>query len=183
MNTYISMLRGINVSGQKKIKMADLKTLYQDLGFEQVTTYIQSGNVIFKSDVAAATLADKIKQAILDHYGYEVKIFIKTINDFEQVIANNPFLKREGTDPKTLLSCFLQSLPNPEKVQATEQLDFSPDEFIIQNDIVYIHCPNGFGRAKINNNFFEKKLAVGATTRNWRSTLKLLAIALATRAN
>ncbi|MDQ6813715.1 MAG: DUF1697 domain-containing protein [Bacteroidota bacterium] len=180
MNTYISILRGINVSGHRKIAMSDLKDLYEDLQFKAVTTYIQSGNVIFKAAESAAKgdLPKKIEKAILEAYGFEVPVIIRTIAEIEQIIAKNPFLPDSNTDLEKLHITFLSAMPDEEKLKSIATVDFSPDKFIINNREVFLYIPGGYGNTKLSNNFFEGKMKVTATTRNWKTVNKLLELAI-----
>ena len=173
------MLRGINVSGQKKIKMADLRALYESLGFDNVQSYLQSGNVIFDSSEGDRTkLAMMIEDAIHNEYGYEVAIFIRTVADFQQIIDTNPFLHGRDEDPTKLYVSFLMQRPSDAKLSALTVPEKSADEFVVAGDVIFVFCPNGYGRTKLSNNFFERKLQVAATTRNWRSVNALLEIAI-----
>jgi uncharacterized protein (DUF1697 family) len=182
MQTYISILRGINVGGQKQIQMADLKALYVELKFKDVITYIQSGNVIFKTDAKAAnqSLADKIEKAILIKYQFDVRVLIRTIEELKKIITNNPFLNEKKIDIDKLHITFLSDKPVTEMIESINKLDYSPDKFIIAGKEVYLYCPNGYGRTKLSNNFFENKLNVFATTRNWKTVNKLAELALYT---
>lgn len=172
---FISMLRGINVSGQKKILMSDLKALYEKLGFIHVTTYIQSGNVIFKSNekLPDTGFAKKIEKAIYEKYDFEVAVIIRSEEEMKKVVSLNPFLKEKNSDPKRLYVTFLSEIPAKENVGNIENIDFSPDKFIITEKEIYLYVPNGYGETKISNNFFEQKLKVKATTRNWNTVNKL----------
>lgn len=178
MNKYISILRGINVSGKKKIKMADLTVLYEQLGFQDVVTYIQSGNVVFKTAVNNQTeLITMIEQAIEAQYGFQVPVQIRTHQEMQAVVDNCPFgsldLVENGTK---VLVTFLASMPSAEKVEAMLDYVIAPEELIVRGREIYLHCPNGYGRTKLSNQFIERKLKVLATTRNWRSVQKLVAL-------
>lgn len=174
MENYISLLRGINVGGRNKIKMADLRKLYEQLGHEDVETYIQSGNVIFKSKQSDVTLLEnQIKEQILADYGYHISIIIKKADLIKTVIESNPYLQGRNEEIKLLCVTFLSGIPNPELVNQIKDFKYKEDEFIIQNDHVFLFTPGGYGKTKLSNNFFEKKLKVSATTRNWKTVLKL----------
>jgi len=175
MTIYISILRGINVGGQKKIRMEDLKVLYEGLDFSEVTTYIQSGNVIFKTGfpVSNSVLSEKIEQAIEEKYHFHVPVIIRTTDEMYQVLSSNPFLNEEGINREKLHVTFLEELPQSTKVIAIKESDFSPDRFRIIGKEVYLYCPGGYGNTKLSNTFFEKKLHVKATTRNWKTVGKL----------
>jgi len=177
MNTYIALLRGINVSGQKKIKMADLKKSLETLPFSDVTTYIQSGNLIFKSVInSIPDLEKKIADLILKDFGFEVPVLIKTPQELSSVLENNPFEKDNSKDVKKLYVVFLKDTPLEENITVLKTYDYSPEEYILDEKIIYFYAANGAGKAKMNNNFFEKKLKVQATTRNWKTTDKLVTL-------
>lgn len=178
MQTYISLLRGINVSGSKKIKMEELKSLYEQLKFKEVQTYIQSGNVIFQSNKSESVIIKTIYEGLKKEWDYEVTIILKTPEALQKIIANNPFIKDRNEDVKKLHLTFLDDLPDKKLITALKDLDFKNDEFIIKKKEIYVFCPDGYGRTKLNNNFFERKMKIGATTRNWNSVNKLLEEAL-----
>ena len=178
MNNYISILRGINVSGKNKIKMADLNRLYEGLGFQDVVTYIQSGNVVFKTAVnQEAKLITTIEQAIEAQYNFHVPVQIRTRQEMKAVVDNCPFgsldLAENGTK---VLVTFLSEIPSAEKIELIQQYVKAPEALVVRGREVYLHCPNGYGRSKLSNRFLESKLKVTATTRNWRSVQKLYAM-------
>ena len=168
---YIAILRGINVSGSKKLPMAALRELLATLGFEDVQTYIQSGNVVFKSaEKNQETLGNQIATAIKKQYDYDVPVLVKTIDQWKTAIANNPFTE---TDISKQGITFLATTPE----EVTIEIDSKDDRFQIINSEIYLDCPGGFGRTKLTNNFFERKLKTQATTRNWKTIYKLLNLA------
>jgi len=175
MKTYISILRAINV-GRRKILMTDLKALYEELNLKEIVTYIQSGNVIFKTDkkISGQGLAKKIEQSIAKKYQFDVPVIIRTGDEMKKTIAVNPFLKQKGINLEKLHVTFLAENPEQVKVKAIQNLDYMPDKFVIIDNDVYLYCPNGYGITKLSNGFFENKLKVTATTRNWR-TVNILA--------
>ena len=178
MTTYISMLRGINVSGQKLIKMDALRKLYEQLGFQNVTTYVQSGNVIFTDiDPDYKMLENKISVKIEKDFEFYVPVIVLTIDILKQITDNNPFLKDSDKDPTFLYVTFLTSKPDLYDYKQIEDKKQNGEEIFFSDHAVYLYCPNGYGRTKLNNNFLEAKLKVGATTRNWRTTNELLKIA------
>lgn len=173
MKTYISILRGINVSGQKKIKMADLKKLYEDLGFKNIQSYIQSGNVVFEfQETASKKLEEMIFNKIKEHYHFDVPNLVLTPLEIEEVLNKNPFSQHEK-----MYFTFLSDLPSTERIEQLKHLDYSPEEYVIIDKTAYFYSPNGYGKAKMNNNFFESKLKVTATTRNFNTVKKLLEMA------
>ena len=178
MKTIISILRGINVSGKNKIPMAELKLLYEKAGFKNVTTYIQSGNVVFSAkEETAKELEDKIKQLIFKKWGFAVPVIVRTVEEMQAVVNSNPFLKMKGIDLEKLHVTFLADLPAKENIEKIKQYQYKPDEYIIDTREVYLSCPGGYGSTKLSNTFFESKLKVTATTRNWRTVNELVRIA------
>jgi uncharacterized protein (DUF1697 family) len=178
METFIAILRGINVSGHKKMEMAGLKALFEKLRFKNVSTYIQSGNVIFN---AAKVSADKhvktIEQAISGEYGFEVPVIIRTLEEWKKIIAANPFLTEADIDVEKLHVIFLDHVAEKDKIDTIESLKYSPDRCKVIGKEVYLCCPAGYGNTKLTNTFFEKNLKATATTRNWKTVNKLLALA------
>jgi uncharacterized protein (DUF1697 family) len=178
MNTQISMLRGINVSGQKKIKMDELKRLYEELGFNRVRTYVQSGNVVFEGpEQDTAKLAEMIGDQIEHVFGYSVEVFIRDRQDFRRILDSNPFLDRPGAQPNRLLVTFLYRPPDEAKKGKLILPAGSRDEYAFGEQEIYLYCPDGYGRSKLSNNFFEAKLGMSATTRNWNSVNALYEMA------
>ncbi|WP_127137206.1 DUF1697 domain-containing protein [Flagellimonas oceanensis] len=172
-NTYIALLRGINVSGQKKIKMADLRHILEDSDLKNVKTYIQSGNIVFDSDqVDKDILQEKIAATIHQHFGFDVPTLVIQKNDVEQILNANPF--SEEAEENKLYYVLLKSHPKDDLVKQFNQLQFEHEGFHMTDSCVYLFCKNGYGRAKLNNNLIEKKLGVEATTRNHKTMSKLL---------
>ncbi len=171
MKTYIAFLRGINVSGHKKILMADLRLLLEKYGLENVQTYIQSGNVILSSLENKEVVSEIISEAILKKYGWEVPVLVLTSTEIKSVFNNCPFSQEKKEKSYFIL---LDKTPSSELVLETEKLSSSKEEFIISNMCVYIHYNLGAGNAKYGINFFERKLKVNATARNFRTIKKVL---------
>ena len=177
MPTYVSLLRGINVSGRNRIPMADLRSLYQAYGHTDITTYVQSGNVVSRSDArSAGAVVRALERAIATDLDLEVKVLVRTPVELDRVRAGNPFLV-PGTDLTKLHVTFLAETPKGERVDALDGDAFAPDRFAIRGTEVYVLCAAGYGTTKINNGFFERKLGVAATTRNWKTVTQLAALA------
>ena len=172
MNGKIAMLRGINVGGKRKILMADLKSMCVKLGLKNVKTYIQSGNLIFNSDRKSEELQKELENAIAKKFGFDVPVIVKTGNELENSIENNPFLD-ENTEINQLHLTFLKEKPLKENLQKTLTFNYEPDKFKIDDQDIFIFCAGKYHKSKLTNNFFEKQLKVGATTRNWKTVLKL----------
>lgn len=174
MATYIALLRGINVSGQKMIKMADLKVMFESIGLGAVRTYIQSGNVLFEDDAfSLEELVDKIYTALLDRFGFEVDVQVFSASIWNQIIVNNPFLVQENLDEAKLYVTLLASQPLPENKEKLSNFSFEQETYQLIDRAVYLYVPKGYGNAKLSNNFLENKLKVSATTRNWKTMLTL----------
>ena len=175
MQTYISMLRGINVSGQKKIRMVELKSLYESLGFENVQSYVQSGNVVFDSEEQdAIKLRGTIEAQIESTFGFSVPVLIRTGDDFQRIIKSHPFKDKEAI---RVLVTFLYEHPEQSKLDELSDYKDKVDHFAIGEQEIYLFCPGGYGKTKLSNTFFEKKLGVICTTRNWKSVNALYEMA------
>lgn len=174
MKTYIALIRGINVSGHKKILMADLRQLFENLGFQEVQTYIQSGNVVFHSFAKAMDCEALIFEAIKTQYGWEVPVLVKTAPEIKSILDNCPFSEEIKEKSYFVL---LQSIPSSENVSITNSISYPNEEFVITKSCVYLYSELGAAKAKLSTNFFERKLKVNATARNYRTMNKLLEIA------
>lgn len=175
MQTYIGLLRGINVSGQKKIKMVELKASFEALGFTDVVTYIQSGNIVFKSSETNSKKLEKtIHEMLLNDYGFDVTVIVLTPKEIAYAVENNPFEKDPTKDPKKFYVVFLQAKPQQENIEKLATYNYSPEEYILDDKLIYFYAANGAHKAKMSNNFFESKLKVRASSRNWRTLHKLV---------
>lgn len=176
MKTYIALLRGINVSGQKKINMKDLISHMEAIGLKEVKTYIQSGNLIFHSENNREDLVSLIENKIEEEYNFKVPVCIILNDELKDIIEDNPFAKN-NIDHKYMYVTYLFYNPKNDLINKLEDYKYKDDEFLISEKQIYISCPGGYGRTKINNNFFESMLKIKATTRNWKTTLKLKELA------
>jgi len=175
MNTYISILRGINVSGKNILKMADLKQLYETLGFMEVQTYIQSGNIIFRTNEQnIVTIEKTIKEKINSQFGYDIPVLIMNFEKLREIIEALPFKKIDTTK---LHVTFLSNKSESTHYDQIIEKKTKTELIHIAEDAVYIYCPDGYGKTKLSNNFLEKKLKVSATTRNWKTVNKLMGLA------
>lgn len=178
MQTYISILRGINVSGHRIIKMDALKKLLLRLGYTSVHSYIQSGNLIYRSaDADLKAISVILKNAIEKEFGFEVPIITLTSGILKEIINNNPFKNDQSKDPGQLYITFLSEKPNSGYIQNLKKSEYPTEEFELTGNAVYLYCPKGYNNTKLNNNLLEKKLNVCATTRNWKTINELSAIA------
>jgi uncharacterized protein (DUF1697 family) len=167
---YVALLRGINVAGKNMVGMKELATLFEEAGAREVVTYIQSGNVVF---TATAPLAKKLPslmaKQIPSRFGCQSPVIVRSHAELEQIAKMNPF---SHDDPTRLLVMFLDGVP-----KNVDQLDAKrspPDQFAVAGREIYLYCPNGYGRSKLTNDYFDRTLGVVSTARNWRTVLTLL---------
>jgi uncharacterized protein (DUF1697 family) len=178
METYIAILRGINVSGKKLIKMEELRIHLQDIKLKDVKTYIQSGNIVFNYPTTnqkelATLISDKIKK----EYGFDVPVIVLNQLELKYISENNPFINERNEDTSKLAVTFLSEEADADKSIALYTLNDSPNEFIIVGKVIYLLCPNGFSNSKLTINFIENKLKLTASSRNWNTVVKLLGMA------
>ncbi len=167
-------MRGINVSGKNLIKMDALKVALEKLGFAQVKTYIQSGNIVFVSiAVHTNTLETLINEKIKKVFKLDIPVLVINEKDFNSIILANNFLKDSKIEPSKLHITFMAQKPLADDIDLIATLNFGTDQFEISSDQIFLYCPNGYGNTKLTNTFFEKKLKVNCTTRNWNTVLKL----------
>ena len=187
----MALLRAVNVSGQNRVPMAELRANMAASGFGDVRTYLQSGNIVFDADAdadadvdaeagrqaaAAQELAKAVHQLIEREFGHDVKVLVLTAAEMAQVAAVNPFLPALGPDgEKSLHATFLEE-PVPDAAFAGLNLPAQPGEqakIAAGSRVIYLHLPHGYGRTKLNNGYFERHLGAAATTRSWRTVLAL----------
>lgn len=177
MTTHLALLRGINVSGHNMIKMDALKTTLEAIGFQNVQTYIQSGNVFVDTDEEnASAVGFKIKQEIFKIFGHEVPIVVINKNDLEVCFKNNPFLKEKDLDEKKLYVAFVSTTLKSDSINDLKISQFKPDEASIDGNKIYIKYAVGAGKTRFDQKYIEKKLSVIATIRNWNTVTQLLKI-------
>jgi len=178
MSIYISILRGINVSGHNLIKMDDLRKSYKSLGFDNIMTYVQSGNIVFTTDeTEPGTLAQTIHERIGKDFGFDVPVLVLPVEKLERIIGANPFLRDQKIDKACLHVTFLAEKPGKYDLTAIDSKRRKDEEIFIADDAVYLYCPDGYGSTKLSNNFLESKLNVAATTRNWKTVNEILRLA------
>jgi uncharacterized protein (DUF1697 family) len=178
MPVLISMLRGVNVGGHNRIKMDALRGLYESLKLEDPRTYVQSGNVIFRSkEKNLPALAKKIQNAVEREFGFPPEIILRTVNEMRQVLDTHPFANRRDIEPSQLLITFLTAEPGPNAHAALLNLKNHPEELHLKGRELYIHFPNGVGKSKLPWSSVEKLLKITGTARNLNSAAKMLEIA------
>jgi uncharacterized protein (DUF1697 family) len=177
MTTHIAMLRRINVTGHRLIKMEALRASFAALGLKNVKTYIQSGNVVFETDEPASGLSAKIEKRILGDFGFDVRVLTKSAKELADIVRRNPFAKDKETEAARLYVTFLSDDPPRNALELVQSLAAGAEEIRIAGRAVYLRLPNGYGKTKLSNTAIEKKLSCSATTRNWKTTKTLLEMA------
>jgi len=178
MPVLVSLLRGVNVGGHQKIKMDALRAIYESLGLKDVRSYLQSGNVVFKTrERDLHPLPQKIESAIERSFGFRPDVVIRTTAELKDVIRKNPFAKRRGIEPGKLLVTFLAGAPTPEAREKVMKINPGPEEMHIRGREVYIYFPNGMGRSKLSWSQVAKALQTTGTGRNWNTVTQLLEMA------
>jgi uncharacterized protein (DUF1697 family) len=179
MTTWIALLRGINVSGQRMIKMDALKSLFESLHLKNVRTYLQSGNVVFDCpEKEAEGLGKRIEAKIRHDLGFEVPVILRSSVAIRNTLRDNPFLTERKEDTAHLYVIFLAEEPAAGGFEKLAGITSQEDEFIPAGKEIYLFCPGGYGNTKFSNGFFEGKLKMTATTRNWKTVTALAAMVL-----
>ena len=173
MKTYVALLRGINVGGHKKVPMADLRELMNQIGLQNVKTYIQSGNVIFQSNEKEFELEEKIQRSINSHFGFDVAVVVKSSDELLEIFNECPF--EDETKQKSYF-IVLNKTPETQLIKEVENISHENEAFIIKRNCIYFYSSIGFGQTKFNMTTFERKLKVKGTSRNFNTMLKLLSL-------
>lgn len=172
---YVALLRGINVSGQKIIKMDALRASLEKLKYQNVQTYIQSGNIVFElSETNQKTLEEQIHQNIKDTFGFDVPVIIRSKEQWAETFNNNPFVNDRSEEITKLYVTLLAEEPTNENFQALMDFHAGPEELVKVGLNLYLFYVNGAGKTKLDHNTIERKLKVKGTTRNWKTTTKLM---------
>jgi uncharacterized protein (DUF1697 family) len=173
---HVALLRGINVSGKNMLPMAELASIFVEAGCEDVRTYIQSGNVVFRAKTSVARrVPEVVAGAIAEGFGYEVPVVCRSASEFRKLAKEHPFLSK-AQEHKALHVAFLMSKPSAAKVGSLDPDRSPPDELTVRGREIYLHCPNGLGRSKLTNKYFDSKLGTTSTLRNWKTVLRLAAM-------
>ncbi len=174
--SHVALLRGINVGGKNRLPMPELAALFEGAGCTAVRTFIQSGNVLFAAPAALARrLPDEIASRIEKRHGLRVPVILRSAAALRQVAASNPFLGA-GAEPKRLHVAFLSAAPDRESVARLDPARSPPDAFAVKGSEVYLSLPNGVGRTRLTNDYFDRMLSATSTLRNWNTVLELVAL-------
>lgn len=178
MPVLISLLRGVNVVGKNQIKMDQLRALYEELGFADVRSYLQSGNVLFKTrERSLPRLTERIQGAIAERFGCNPVVILRTPEEMRTAIANSPFAERTDVSPSSHIVMFLAGTPDPAGRDRVSVMDTAGEELHLAERELYIHFRNGMGQSKLSTATIEKWLKTPGTARNWNTVTNLLAIA------
>ena len=178
MVVIICMLRGVNLGPHNRIKMDVLRELCTSLKFRDAQTYVQSGNVLFRTDERdLLAVSKRIEKAIEKGCGFRCDVILRTTAELREVIARNPFAKRRGIEPKKLLVTFLACDPGEEARKQVRNMKTEPEEVRIEGREMYTYYPNGMARPKISWAAIERVIKTSGTARNWNSVTKLLELA------
>ncbi len=174
MNSYVALLRGINVGGRQKLKMADLRALLSGLGYTNVATLLQSGNAVFTaSDGPPETFAAEIQDRIATELGLTVTVMVRPVDDLRRIVEQIPF---EVRDPSKCAIAFLSSPVDRARIEALDHASFAPEELVAGERELYLYFPDGMGRSKLLP-ILSRDTFDPATVRNWNTTTKLLDLA------
>lgn len=178
MTVYIALLRGINVGGNKLIKMADLKALYQASGLRNVQTLLQSGNVVFAADGAdSEALARQLEAALQASHGFHSELFLRTVDEWRAIVAGAPYTPEQLAEPSKLLVLILAAAPSETAFADLLAAHQGSEVVMLGERALYVYYPDGMGRSKFDHPLIERKLKLSATGRNWNTVTKLLALA------
>jgi uncharacterized protein (DUF1697 family) len=184
MTTFVSLLRGINVGGNKQIRMELLRAVYESLGLAAVRTHLQSGNVVFREDErGAARLPARLEHAIEKRFAFRPAVVVRTGAELREVVGRNPFPDEAERDPSHLLVMFLAAPPRKPAEARLAEANVGPEKFRLSGRELYLYYPNGVGRSKLTNAVIEKRLATVGTARNWNTVTKLLELVEALEAS
>jgi uncharacterized protein (DUF1697 family) len=178
MPVVISLLRAVNVGGHGVIKMADLRSLCESLRLKDVQTYVQSGNIVFRTDEKdMAKLAQRIQEAITKKFGVTTGVMLRTAEDMREVVARNPFPKQSKTEPAKLHVSFLEAKLTPEAHKQLRALPLAVEKLVPSGRELFIYFPNGAGKSKLPWAKVDKICTTRGTARNWNSVMQLLEMA------
>jgi uncharacterized protein (DUF1697 family) len=176
MARQIALLRGINVGSNKRVAMGALRELLAELGYGDVRTYLQSGNVVLTSPASPERLQHELEEHIARELGLETRVVVRTRDELADVIERDP-LAGVADNPKRYQVSFLSAEPDPDVVHELGRIDVAPERFVVSGREIYTWHPDGIQRSKLNTVLSDKRLGVTATARNWNTVTKLLALA------
>jgi uncharacterized protein (DUF1697 family) len=174
-DTWVALLRGVNIGGVR-IRMPELQAMCAEIGLDAPRTYVQSGNVVFASDRDRPTLAADLEGGVADRFGYSIRVILRTPAELDAVLGGNPYLADEE-NPARLHVAFLDAEPDAGAAAALDPDRSPPDRFQVVGGEIYLHTPEGYGHSKLSVDWFERRLGVAATMRNWNTVRNLRELA------
>jgi uncharacterized protein (DUF1697 family) len=178
MNVFIALYRGINVGGRNLVKMPSLLAMHAALGHQNAKSYVQSGNVVFRAHGSAASIARDTAAAFAEQFGHAVKLMVRSADQWDQLVAGNPFAKPAAKDPRKVHAGICDGSADQRQLAALLAKTCGPERFVVMRGIVYLHAPDGLGRSKFAAGM-ERAAGVPMTLRNWRTVEALQALARA----
>ena len=174
MTACVALFRGINVGGNRIVPMKELKRLHEDLGFKDVVTYIQSGNVVFSSDETdASQIASQIEESFAQKFGFRSQVIVRTTAELEEAITNNPFQNQPEKESNRVLVLFMATHPESSALEDLKKSYNGPEEMYLIGQELFVYYSDGMGRSKLTLPLIEKKLKTAGTGRNWNTVLRL----------
>jgi uncharacterized protein (DUF1697 family) len=173
METFIALLRGINVGGHNKIPMAELRSLCVNLGWGDVQSYIQSGNLIFKAGRGAVHLETELEEAIDGLFGLSIPVIVRAAADWSAYMASNPFPNEAEREPNLVMLALSKAPPTEDAAQKLQERAADGERIAQVGDALWLHYPQGSGRTKLSPSLLDRLVGSPVTTRNWRTVLKL----------
>jgi uncharacterized protein (DUF1697 family) len=173
MDTFIALLRGINVGGHNKIPMAELRSECADLGWDDVQSYIQSGNLVFKADTTPANLETELEGAIERKFGLSIPVIVRSRADWLAYVKGNPFPEASQREPNLVMLILSKAPPNQDAVEDLREYALNDERIVQVGDALWIHYPGGSGRSKLSPARLDRLVGSTVTARNWRTVLKL----------
>lgn len=172
--SHVALLRGINVGGKNRLPMDELRAMFVDCGCDEVTTYIQSGNVVFRAPRAlAARVPTSVSRPLAERLGRSIPVVVRSAPEMKRIATGNPFLER-GIDPATLHVVFLADAPSPSRLAALDPDRSPPDRVAAGRGVLYLQLPNGAARTRFTSAYLDSTLATTTTARNWNTVLALV---------
>lgn len=175
MNRFVVLLRGVMPTGKNRVPMAQLRQILCDDGFENVQTWIQSGNVLLETTLSAKHVAMRVHELIEMYIGATLKVIVKTPEEIKKILEENPFTN--GYDISRVFFTLFNDVPDKKLAAELQVRDFGDDKLVVTQHAVYLYIPASFAKTKLSNNFLEKKLGIDATTRNFNTLSKMIELA------
>ncbi len=176
---FIALLRGINVGGNNKIPMTRLREMGEELGWQNVQTYIQSGNVVLRAKGTPAKVEQQLEDAIKEEVGLSISVIVRDATAWATYAKKNPFPNEAASTPNFLHLCLSKSKPNKDAVKLLQEKAAAGEQIKFVGDALYIHFAGGVGKSKLTPTILDRAVGSPVTARNWRTVLKLAELSAA----